>query len=66
MAHLYRMKIRGSEFIINHNSGVTVGVYKTEREARKRMEDCRRDDLMLKTAKAGGKSCEFVDLSPSY
>jgi hypothetical protein len=47
----YRMKIRGSEFIINHHSAGTVGVYKTEREARQGMEDCRRDDLTLKAAK---------------
>ena len=52
MAEEYRMKIHGSEFIVNHNAGGTVGVYKTEREARQGMEDCRRDDLMLKIARA--------------
>jgi hypothetical protein len=52
MADEYRMKTHGSEFIINHNAGGTVGVYKTETEARQGMEDCRRDDLMLKAARA--------------
>src|ERR1700758_3883909 len=52
MADEYRMKIHGSEFIVNHNAGGTVGVYKTEREARQGIEDCRRDDLMLKNARA--------------
>jgi hypothetical protein len=52
MADVYRMKNHGSEFIINHNAGGTVGVYKTEREARQGMEDCRRDDLILKVARA--------------
>jgi hypothetical protein len=51
-ADVYRMEIHGSEFIINHNAGGTVGVYKTEREARQGIEDCRRDDLMLKAARA--------------
>jgi hypothetical protein len=52
MADLYRMKIHGSEFTINHASGGTIGVYKTETEARQGIEDCRRDDLMLKAARA--------------
>jgi hypothetical protein len=52
MADVYRMKPHGSEFIINHAAGGTVGVYKTETEARQGIEDCRRDDLMLKAARA--------------
>ena len=52
MADMYRMTIHGSEFIINHNAGGTVGVYKTEIEAQQGMEDCRRDDLMLRVARA--------------
>ncbi len=51
MADKYRMTPNGSEFILNHNAGVTVGVYKTEMEARQGMKECRRDDLMLKTAR---------------
>lgn len=52
MADVYRMTIHGSEFIVNHYSCGTVGVYKTEIEARQGIADCRRDDLMLKTAKS--------------
>ena len=52
MAGTYRMMPHGSEFILNHDAGGTVGVYKTEAEARQGMADCKRDDLMLKTARA--------------
>jgi hypothetical protein len=51
MADTYRMTLHGSEFIIGHDDGGTVGVYKTEKEARQGIADCRRDDLMLKTAR---------------
>jgi hypothetical protein len=51
MANVYRMTIHGSEFIINHNAGGTVGVYKTETEAQQEMADCQRDDLRFKTAR---------------
>jgi hypothetical protein len=51
MADTYRMTPHGSEFMLNHGAGGTVGVYKTEAEARRGMADCRRDDLMLKTAR---------------
>jgi hypothetical protein len=51
MADTYRMTPHGSEFIINHNAGGTVGVYKTEMETRQEMADCQQDDLMLKTAR---------------
>jgi hypothetical protein len=51
MADIYQMTIHGSEFIINHKAGGTVGVYKTETEARQEMADCQRDDLMLRTAR---------------
>jgi hypothetical protein len=51
MAETYRMMPHGSEFILNHDAGGTVGVYKTEAEARQGMADCKRDDLMLKTAR---------------
>ncbi len=51
MTDVYRMTIHGSEFIVNHNAGGTVGVYQTETEARQGMADCQRDDLMLKTAR---------------
>jgi hypothetical protein len=51
MAGTYRMMPHGSEFILNHDAGGTVGVYKTEAEARQGMADCKRDDLMLKTAR---------------
>jgi hypothetical protein len=48
----YHMTSHGSEFVVNHNSGGTVGVYKTEMEARQGIADCRRDDLMLEAARA--------------
>jgi hypothetical protein len=34
MADTYRMTLDGSEFIISHDDGGTLGVYKTEKEAR--------------------------------
>ena len=52
MADTYRMTPHGSEFILNHNAGGTVGVYKTKMEARQEMKDCQRDDLMLKAARS--------------
>jgi len=51
MADKYRMTSYGSDFIINHNAGGTVGVYKTRQEAKQNIVDCERDDLMLKTAR---------------
>lgn len=51
MTDNYRMMPHGSEFILNHDAGGTVGVYKTEIEARQGIVDCQRDDLMLKTAR---------------
>ena len=51
MAGTYRMMPHSSEFILNRAAGGTVGVYKTEGEARRGMADCKRDDLMLKTAR---------------
>jgi hypothetical protein len=44
--------ILGSDFIINHDAGETVGVYKREIEGQQGMEDCRRDDLMTQAARA--------------
>jgi hypothetical protein len=41
----------GSEFILNHDAAGTVGFYKSEADARQGMADCKRDDLMLKTAR---------------
>ena len=67
MAVTYRMMPHGSEFILNHDAGGTVGVYKTKAEARQGMADCKRDDLMLKTAGApGGKSGQRIDASASH
>src|SRR5260370_16643315 len=48
MADKYRMTPNGSEFILNHNAGVTVGVYKTEMEGRRGMKECRRDYFFAK------------------
>jgi hypothetical protein len=52
MADTYRMTVHGAEFIIGHDDGGTVEVYKTEKEARQGIVKCQRDDLMLKTARA--------------
>ena len=52
MADKYRIAHEGSEFIVNENAGVTVGVYKTQQEARREIESCERDDFMLKTARS--------------
>jgi len=35
MAEAYRMTIHGSDFIISHDAGETVGVHKTEIETQK-------------------------------
>ena len=51
MADKYRMAPQGSAFIVNENAGVTVGVYNTKQEAQVTMEDCKRDDFMLQTAR---------------
>jgi hypothetical protein len=48
----YRMKSLGSGFQATQTGGGTVGVYKSELEARQGMADCLRDDLMLKVAKS--------------
>jgi hypothetical protein len=52
MADKYRMTPQGSAFIVNENAGVTVGVYNTKQEAQVTMEDCKRDDFMLQTARS--------------
>jgi len=52
MADTYRITPHGPEFIVIHNAGVTVGVYNTEQEAQLTVEDCERDDFMLRTARS--------------
>ena len=52
MADKYRIAHEGSEFIVNESAGVTVGVYKTQQEARREIESCKRDDFMLNTARS--------------
>jgi NAD dependent epimerase/dehydratase family enzyme len=51
MADTYRITPQGPEFMVSQNAGVTVGVYNTEQEAQVTMEDCKRDDFMLQTAR---------------
>jgi AmiR/NasT family two-component response regulator len=51
MANKYRMTPHGSAFIVNHMAGNTIGAYKTKREAKQNIEDCKRDDLMLESAR---------------
>ncbi len=52
MADTYRITPHGPEFMVIHKAGVTVGVYHTEQEAQLTMEDCERDDFMLRTARS--------------
>ena len=52
MADTYRITPHGPGFIINHNAGMIVGVYKTTHEAQLIMEDCEHDDFMLQTARS--------------
>jgi hypothetical protein len=52
MADTYRISPHGPEFMVIHNAGVTVGVYKTTHEAQLIVEDCERDDFMLQTARS--------------
>ena len=51
MANKYCMTPHGSAFIVNHKAGNTIGAYKTKREARQNIEDCKRDDLTLEIAR---------------
>ena len=52
MADTYRITLHGPEFMVSQNAGVTVGVYNTEQEAQVTVEDCERDDFMLRTARS--------------
>ncbi len=51
MANKYQMTPDGSRFIVNQHAGMTVGVYTTLQEARREIETCEQDDLILKTAR---------------
>ncbi len=52
MADKYRIARDGSDFIVNHETGVTVGAYGTRREARREIQSCEREDFMLRTARS--------------
>src|SRR6266853_1885604 len=52
MADTYRITPQGHEFMVNQNAGVTAGVYNTAQEAQVTVEDCERDDFMLRTARS--------------
>jgi hypothetical protein len=52
MADTYRITPHGPEFMVIHKAGVAVGVYSTQQEAQMTMEDCERDDFMLRTARS--------------
>ena len=52
MADTYRITLQGPEFMVNQNTGVTVGVYSTQQEALREIEACKRDDFMLQTARS--------------
>jgi len=60
MADTYRITSHGPNFIINHNAGMTVGVYSTQREALREIEAFEQDDLMLETARSLVKSAVDV------
>jgi len=52
MADTYRIISHGPKFTINHNAGMTVGVYSTRQEALRDIEAFEQDDLMLETARS--------------
>ena len=60
MADTYRITSDGPNFIINHNGGMTVGVYSTQQEALHEIEAFEQDDLMLETARSLVKSAVDV------
>jgi len=49
------MTIDGSEFIVNHNTGGTVGCIQHRDGSAAGMADCQRDDLMLEALERGWK-----------
>ena len=52
MAENCRIAHDGSDFIVNYDAGVTVGVYQSEQEAKLESEVCAHDDFMLTTARS--------------
>ena len=52
MADAYRITPYGPEFMVSQNAGVTVGVYNTQHQALREIEECERDDFMLETARS--------------
>jgi len=56
MADKYRIARDGPDFIVNDETGVTVGVYGTLRRARREIESCEREDFMLRTARSLAKA----------
>jgi len=52
MADTYRITTHGPEFMVIHEAGVTVGLYSTWQEAELTLENCERDDFMLRTARS--------------
>jgi hypothetical protein len=52
MADKYRITADDSEFVINHDTGGNVSVWKTVQEAQQEIEVCEHDDLMLDTARS--------------
>jgi 23S rRNA G2069 N7-methylase RlmK/C1962 C5-methylase RlmI len=50
MTEKYRIAVQGSCFEVNQSGGEMVGVYKTEREARRMIESYEEDDSVLETA----------------
>ena len=51
MANEYRITPHGPQFLIIDQTGETVGVYKTEREAKDEIDLCISDDVMWKSAR---------------
>ena len=50
MTEKYRIAAQGSCFEVNRADGELVGVYKTERQARRTIESYKEDDSILATA----------------
>ena len=51
MANEYRIKLRGPQFLIIDQTGETIGVYKTEREAENGIVVCMGNDVMWDSAR---------------
>jgi hypothetical protein len=66
MADTYLITPHGPEFMVIHKAGVAIGVYSTQQEAQMTMEDCERDDFMLRTARSLECRCRSTHAIAQY